>query len=67
MKNKTNECTLQSRNRLTGMENKLMVSSGKRERERETRHELKRYKLLCIKQLSYKDLLNNTGNIAIIV
>ena len=33
MKNKTNECTLQSRNRLTGMENKLMVSSGKRERE----------------------------------
>ena len=33
MKTKTNECTLQSRNRLTGMENKLMVSSGKRERE----------------------------------
>jgi len=35
MKNKTNECTLQSRNRLAGMEDKLMVTSGKREKERQ--------------------------------
>ena len=34
MKNKTNECALQNRNRLTDTENKLVFTSGEREGEK---------------------------------
>ena len=49
--------------RVLDIENKLVVTSGEREGERDKIGVGNRYKLLCIK-ISYKDILHKIGNIA---
>ena len=48
---------MQNRNRLTDIENKLIVTKGEMREYR-----IKSYKLLCIKQRSNKDISYSTGN-----
>ena len=55
--------TITKRNRLTDIENQLMVISVKRERRRETIGvEIETQTIIYNR--SYKDILYNTGNIA---
>ena len=55
--------TITKRNRLTDIENQLMVTSVKRERRRETIGvEIETQTIIYNR--SYKDILYNTGNIA---
>ena len=58
----TNEYSNKKR-RVLDIENKLVVTSGEREGERDKIGVGNRYKLLCIK-ISYKDILHKIGNIA---
>ena len=53
------ETYLQNRNRLTDIENKLMVTKGQRGGDKV---QINRYTLLYIKQMNNKDLLYSTGN-----
>ena len=59
--NKTNK---QKRSRLTDIENKLVVTSRERDGGRRNRG-VKGEKAQTVRyKISYKDILNNTGNIA---
>ena len=55
--------TITKRNRLTDIENQLMVTSVKRERRRETIGVGIETQTIIYNR-SYKDILYNTGNIA---
>ena len=54
---------IQNRNRFPGIETKLAVTKGQRGGGRmNEQYGINRYKLLCIKQISKKDLLYSIGN-----
>ena len=54
---------MQNRNRLTGIENKLVFTKEEREGGRDTQgHGINRCKLLYTKYISNKDILYSTGN-----
>ena len=53
---------IKNRNRLTDIENKLVVTQGVREGMTNQGYGINRYELLYIKQICNKDLLYSTGN-----
>ena len=62
LKVKINESIQQDKNRFTDVENNLVIIGGEREGEEARQwQEIKRSKLLYIKQIGYKDILNSTG------